>query len=666
MTSPDKASEPDLSGQILDRYHLLRRLGLGGMGAVYEAEHTRLRKRFAVKLLRHEMASNEISRKRFLREARAASAVSHPHVVAISDFGGTDDGHVFFVMELLEGRDLHDLLHAEHTLPWPRAREILLQVTSALQAAHQQEIIHRDIKPSNVFLADVPGKEHEDFVKVLDFGIAKISGNVGEITAKLTSTDEIFGTVAYMAPEMAVGKNDDPRSDMYAVGVMMFRMLTGKLPYTEGNAFQILSQHINAPIPSLCAEDPSIPESVEAIVHRAMAKQPEQRFATMEELNRVLRRGTLEATEVLVGMQALLQAERLEPMAARPGPDIDKTTPLPASSIVEGPTSSPSPHASPNSGTITRAGHLADELSSPASDPTDSAAIPLVEQTVESTPLVVELSGSTSEVPEAVTVAASAPIEVGSHAPILALETGRTAPTPSSDPIGRTVAALPESDELSDHEEPRRRFVALVLPIVGLAVAGVIALLSMNGQDESEGAKAPATAAVGPGQVERTAEKPEPAGQGSAPLEGQSSESPADNDAERANEPIPEVEPEDGYAEGVDDPVSEVEPKLPEPTTATSKPVSKRKPTTSKPKPPAKPKTDAEVVSDIKSRITSKCKGQVSSKVKVEGLISASGKVENLLVTPQGGLGSCEKVVKSAKFDPQGGVRPMPRFTVEL
>ena len=333
MSADPKTPEPDLSGQTLDRYHLLRRLGVGGMGAVYEAEHTRLRKRFAVKLLRYEFAQNDTFRKRFLREARAASAITHPNVVAISDFGETPDDHVFFVMELLAGRDLQALLDTEPRLPWPRVREILLQVTSALEAAHLQDIIHRDIKPSNVFLADVPGKGDEDFVKVLDFGIAKLSGNLGEGTAKLTSTDEIFGTVAYMAPEMAMGTNDDRRSDIYAVGVMMYRMLTGGLPFTQGTAFQILSQHIHALVPPPRAKEPSIPEEVEAILLRALAKSPDDRFASMDAFGRALRRGSLDSTEALVGMRtSLLSGQpKLSASQGSGSGSIDHTTPLPAS-----------------------------------------------------------------------------------------------------------------------------------------------------------------------------------------------------------------------------------------------------------------------------------------------------------------------------------------------
>jgi serine/threonine protein kinase len=324
VTDPSEILEPDLSGETLDRYHLLRRIGVGGMGAVYEAEHTVLRKRSAVKVLRNELTRDEIARKRFLREARAASAVVHPNVVAISDCGETPQGRVFLVMELLAGRDLQDLLDVEVRLDWPRTRAILLQVVSALEAAHLQDIVHRDIKPSNCFLADIAGKRDEDVIKVLDFGIAKLSGKLSDSTARLTSTDEIFGTVAYMAPEMALGVSDDPRSDVYAVGVMMYRMLVGELPFSGGTAYQIISQHVGVPPSPPRAKQPTIPEGAEAIVLRALAKDPKHRFSSMQAFAQALRRGSLDATEVLLGMPTEVLSVRL-PTPAQPAAPVEPT-----------------------------------------------------------------------------------------------------------------------------------------------------------------------------------------------------------------------------------------------------------------------------------------------------------------------------------------------------
>ncbi len=306
MADPSMDLEPDLSGRILDRYKLFRRLGIGGMGAVYEAEHTTLEKRVAVKLLRHEFTLQDIARKRFLREAKAATRVKHPNVVDISDFGQTPEGQVYFVMELLDGRDLGDLVKETPRIPWERAKAILLQVGSALEAAHAQGIIHRDMKPSNCFLVDLPGRPDVDFIKVLDFGIAKFAGGSGnkEETEGLTSTDEVFGTVAYMSPEMAQGTTNDLRSDIYATGVMMYRMLTGALPFSEGNAFQILSQHIGVAPPSPRSKEPSIPEGVEAIILKALQKDARYRFQSMSEFLEALERGDVPPTDEATVVQS--------------------------------------------------------------------------------------------------------------------------------------------------------------------------------------------------------------------------------------------------------------------------------------------------------------------------------------------------------------------------
>ena len=339
--------EPDFSGQTLDRYTLLRRLGMGGMGAVYDAEHTRLRKRVAVKILRNEFARNEVHRKRFLREARAASSVIHPHVVAISDFGETLDGHVFFVMELLEGNDLSDLLEAKQKLEAGSVRRILLQVTSALETAHHQGVIHRDIKPSNVFLTNVLGQKDKDLVKVLDFGIAKLSNDAGGITSKLTSTDEIFGTVGYMAPEMAKGVTDDHRSDIYAVGIMMYRMLTGVLPFHQGNAFQILSQHISSPVPPPRDKDPSISAGMAAIITKALRKDPQDRFQSMREFGEALELSELPTvgagTLILSNWSPPRRTGTTETLSAPQEVEITRAWPA-----------RPSDHDSPPSSTVSR------------------------------------------------------------------------------------------------------------------------------------------------------------------------------------------------------------------------------------------------------------------------------------------------------------------------
>lgn len=277
---PEPASEPDLTGTVLGRYRLLRRLGAGGMGSVYLAQHELIDRQVALKVLHPSLAGKPESRKRFLREARAASKVKHPAVVEIYDVAFHGE-HVFFVMELLPGRDLADRLAVEGRLPWSHAFPILLQVAEALAAAHAAGVVHRDVKPSNCFLVAAP--DGTERVKVVDFGIAKLAADEGTTTEHLTATGEVFGTLGYMAPEMAHGASDDPRSDVYALGVMMFQLLTGRLPFV-GSALAVISQHLTTPPPSPRRLDPSIPPEVEHVILRALEKHPDDRFPSMRHL----------------------------------------------------------------------------------------------------------------------------------------------------------------------------------------------------------------------------------------------------------------------------------------------------------------------------------------------------------------------------------------------
>jgi serine/threonine protein kinase len=294
-TQADAEQEDALVGRVLDgRYRLLRRLGRGGMGAVYEAEHAKLESKVAIKVLQASLSTNEKYRKRFLREARAASAIESAHIVRSSDFGATDDGLLYFAMELMEGQDLEQHLQGCSRIEWALFDPILFQVTSALRAAHKRGVIHRDVKPSNCFLCAT--EAWPPLVKVLDFGIAKINAAAADgespvaTLETLTATNELFGTIAYMAPEIIEGQPADARSDIYALGVMMFRALTGQLPFTSPNVYKLLQQHVSTPVPSLRALVPEIPAAVESVVFRAMAKHAGHRYQTIDELE-----GALEA-----------------------------------------------------------------------------------------------------------------------------------------------------------------------------------------------------------------------------------------------------------------------------------------------------------------------------------------------------------------------------------
>jgi serine/threonine-protein kinase len=278
----------DLTGTVLlDRYKILKQLGEGGMGTVYLAEHTTIQKRFAIKVLSGDFAHKPDLVERFLQEARAASMISQENVVEISDFGDTPDGSVFFVMEHLVGEDLSGTLKTEGALPWARVQGIMLQVCDALAAAHDAGIIHRDMKPENCFR--ISRGDNDDFIKVLDFGIAKVTDESGEGKG-LTRTGMIFGTPEYMSPEQAQGQKVDHRVDVYAAGVIMYELLTGRVPFTGQTFMSILTKHMfEVPeAPSVVNPDAGITAEVEAIVLKAMQKDRAFRFDDMRAMKQAI------------------------------------------------------------------------------------------------------------------------------------------------------------------------------------------------------------------------------------------------------------------------------------------------------------------------------------------------------------------------------------------
>ena len=277
MSEQDQPTPDPLIGQLLsERYKVLDRIGEGGMGSVYLGQHVTLGKRVALKVLKDELCHDRTIVERFLREAKATSAIEHENIVEIRDFGHTPQGSAYFVMELLKGAELADVM-ADGPIPWARARGILLQLTDGLAAAHELGIVHRDMKPGNVFL--IPKGGRADFVKILDFGIAKV-----EDEAALTRAGHVFGTAAYMSPEQATAGAIDGRSDMYAVACLAFEMLSGRLPFTETHPVKMLNAHIREPAPSVrsvAVADAEIPAAVDEALLRAMAKLPDERFADM-------------------------------------------------------------------------------------------------------------------------------------------------------------------------------------------------------------------------------------------------------------------------------------------------------------------------------------------------------------------------------------------------
>ncbi|MGH1340972.1 MAG: serine/threonine-protein kinase [Nannocystales bacterium] len=323
------ANPEQLVGTTLDgRYRVLRVLGAGGMGAVFEAEQTTLHKRVAIKVLAPRLARNADQVERFLREAQAASRVSNMHVVDISDFGRVPSGSVYYVMELLPGPDLHHIIRTEGRLPWVRAKTILLQICHALAAAHDQGVVHRDIKPANCVILPDPDDAGGDFVKVVDFGIAKIFEAEG--TAGLTRPNEIMGTVAYMAPEQALCRPVDERTDVYALGVVAFEMLTGRVPFHGEGIFDVLEMHCHTPPPSLTAIAPDISPTLDAVVQRALKKHPQERFPDMRSFEQALRSIADEGATVLGPADARPSTRQAAEASTGPGGmPIQNPTPLP-------------------------------------------------------------------------------------------------------------------------------------------------------------------------------------------------------------------------------------------------------------------------------------------------------------------------------------------------
>jgi serine/threonine-protein kinase len=281
------ADDPLIGLVLSERYRIVRKLGEGGMGAVYQAEHALIEKRLALKVLFPELTRRTDLVARFLQEAKAASRIGHENVIDISDFGQSPEGLVYIAMEYLDGQDLGQVIKANGPLPWPRARSILMQIAKALRAAHEHGIIHRDMKPENVFLIQREGRP--DFVKVLDFGIAKSVNEDGD-APRLTQAGMIFGTPEYMSPEQAQGQTPDHRVDVYALGCLMYQLITGTVPFSADNFMGILTKHMLEPVTPPRQRKPElrIPADVEAVCLRALEKDREKRWQDMDQLYRAL------------------------------------------------------------------------------------------------------------------------------------------------------------------------------------------------------------------------------------------------------------------------------------------------------------------------------------------------------------------------------------------
>ncbi|MSP24829.1 MAG: serine/threonine protein kinase [Myxococcales bacterium] len=273
--------DPLVGTLIGDRYVVDRVLGEGGMGRVYLAHHKVIERRVAIKVLHPELAKDREAVSRFVREAKSASSIGNPHIVDILDFGELPDGTTYFVMEHLEGQPLSSLLEEQGALPPVAVCEIALQICDGLAAAHDKEIVHRDLKPDNVVLRP---QGNGYFVKILDFGIAKVAGKDG--STKLTMAGAVFGTPHYMSPEQAAGGTLDQRSDIYSLGVMLYEMTSGEMPFNADNFMGILTQHLYKPPPLFrtLPNVPNCPPGLEAVILKCLAKKAALRYASMRDL----------------------------------------------------------------------------------------------------------------------------------------------------------------------------------------------------------------------------------------------------------------------------------------------------------------------------------------------------------------------------------------------
>ena len=297
---PETGSDPLIGRTLAGKYAFKSKLGAGGFGSVYLARHSTLGADVAVKVLAPRRQDRKDISQRFRREAKTLSRLRHPHIVEVLDFGN-EDGLEYLVMEYLQGQELADVL--DQPMEWRRALHIAKQIALALSVAHQIGIVHRDLKPANVMLIEIPG--FKDHVKVLDFGIAKLLSTSTDLTMEdegPTQGHQLLGTPTYMSPEQCRAEGLDGRADLYSLGAVLYRMLTGKAPYSGTNVVQVIAMHLNAPVPSLKTGLPEgrFPPGLDGITTRMLAKDPEDRYETaadlIEAIEAVERGDTLDTT----------------------------------------------------------------------------------------------------------------------------------------------------------------------------------------------------------------------------------------------------------------------------------------------------------------------------------------------------------------------------------
>jgi serine/threonine protein kinase len=332
--------DPLLGAIVARKFKIEKLLGVGGMGKVYKARQLALDKAVVVKVLHDQFRDDPQLVQRFQREARAASRLNHPNSIQIIDFGQDEGGVVFMAMEFLQGQDLFAHLKKEGPLEPGRLSRVMIQVCSALAEAHEMNVIHRDLKPENIMIEDRRGQR--DYVKVLDFGIAKIQDPAENTNGQaLTQAGMVCGTPEYMSPEQARGLNLDPRSDIYALGVIMYQLSTGELPFVSDTPIGIVTKHIlEKPIPPR-AKRPQIPEALEAIILKAMEKEPNGRFNTVVEMGEALEALSRALPPTGATGSFSVNSDKSGPMLAAPPTSSQPVPQPPVTTGPTGPTTSP-------------------------------------------------------------------------------------------------------------------------------------------------------------------------------------------------------------------------------------------------------------------------------------------------------------------------------------
>ena len=292
----------NLSGSTIDqRFHILSRIGAGGMSEVYKAEHIILQKIVAIKVLHKQQEAQDHGIERFQQEAKAISTLDHPNIVKVYAFGASETDQLYLVMDYLEGKSLAEILSAEGHLSWDRATNLVRQIAEGLEQAHSRGIVHRDLKPSNIIIQiDEAGCE---LVKIVDFGIAKLTVDSGKEIKKLTHDGNTCGSPPYMSPEQCMGEVADARADVYSLGVMTYELLIGKRPISGRSSMETMQNHLNQtpPLFSMVEAKHDIPKSLEAIVRKCLEKDPDYRYQNMHDLKADLNQvGTSSKKETLL------------------------------------------------------------------------------------------------------------------------------------------------------------------------------------------------------------------------------------------------------------------------------------------------------------------------------------------------------------------------------